>query len=311
MYKNLPIYYRLELSEKLATAFRVGKSINLVGMPAVGKNTYLNFLLFNKERLLLDGGKDLEFVVVNTREFEGEDMDSFKTFLYTKAKDELSIVINESTDLEDFLIQTGEYKKIYFILRFLEELDKKFLEKLFRYLLVIRQNPYNARFLFMTNRPLAEKIEDAVVRSRLLSMEEYFQPISEIQFELELAEYKNFLELNFNSKDKKDLYELTGGHGGYLKYAASHLKEKRLKFHDSDLIDVVRGKGELPGDLIKRSQELMRVFTEDEIKFLSSIAKNEEVKTIPELFYSLGIVKTIKGKPIIFSSILSAFLQSQ
>lgn len=298
--KSLPKYYRLDLSEKLSAAIKQGRSLNLIGLPAVGKYTYLNFFLENRKHFI--DNNDIDFVIINTREFTGKNIEDFKNFIAKKLPQP---PVNENSPADELIKKASSEKEIYLIFRFFEEMNSNLLDEIWRYLLLIRQLPYKYRFIFVSNRPLSEKAKDKVISSRLFGTEEFFRPTSKKDYTLEINEYEKFLGLSVNFDAREKLYQLTGGHGGYSKLVFEHQKEKLLKYLESDLYEIVSEKGELTNELYKRSEEILKVFTQEELEVISKIARNEKVE-LPKLFYDLGLVTENK----IFSLILATFLQS-
>jgi hypothetical protein len=306
--RHLPGYYRLNLSEKLVAAIKNATSINIIGMPAVGKNTYLNFFLNRRDEFLKDKSERV-FLSINLREFVRSDFNSFKKFFIKKL---LHLETDyELKDPEGFLKDISSKHEVIVILRFLDELKSELIEKIFNFFLTIRQPPYRIQFIFLTNRPLSEYTRNSAAKGRLLSCEEYFQPASWDDFCLAVDRHESFLGLSFDRKHRQKLYELTGGHGGYLKNLMTYEKERSLKYLESDIYERVVS-GDLPRDLIRRSEELVGKLNKSELAVLKSLSKGEKSRSlkIPKLLVNLGFVRKKRDEYVVFSKILTAFLKS-
>lgn len=302
---QLPKYYRLDLSEKLATLIKQGRSVNIVGLAAVGKFTYINFFLHNKKHFI-ENEENYRFLVIDLREFSGKGFGKFKDFFIQKASK-----LDPEIQGKDLLEKISSQFEVFTIIRHIETLDRKLLKEIWKYFLLARQLPYKFRFIFLSNRPLSETTEDDAVISRLFGTEEYFKPTSQKDFALEIAEYEKFLGLSISLNAREKLYELTGGHGGYTKLVLGYQKEKLLKYLESDLYELVNEKKKLTPELENRSKEVLGVFTDEEIKILTQMAGGKDIAEVSPFIYNLGVIVRENGKRKIFSHILETFLQSQ
>jgi len=297
----LPVFYRLDLSQDLSLHVEQGVSFNLIGIPAVGKTSYLEFFIHNLHSYIIDD-IEREFITINLRAYYGKSLDDFLMYLIDKLDIEGDIKPKQAWDaLEDY----SEGRELFFIVRYLDELDQEAIDHVLEFCLITRDNPYKYNFIFISRKPLFNILSDnAVINSRLFGTQEYFVPDSSQELWIKLDKYSQLLSLDIDNTTRFKIHQLSGGHGGYLQSIIFYEKKGELE-------EAIK---EFPNDFISRSEEIMDIFSENEKEVLNNIAKNPteiNLKTVPPLLIKTGIVRFKDDHPYIFAQILERYLQER
>lgn len=297
--QSLPIFYRLDLSQDISLRIKQSVSFNIAGIPAVGKTSYLDFFIHNIGNFMEDG-VHRSFVTINLRAFYGKTMDEFTLHLADK------LDINDEYKSGSGLNLLEEYSKdkcLYFIIRYLDELRQEVIEEVLNLCIVLRDEPFNINFVFVSRKPLANTLtNNPVINSRLLGTQEIFLPDNMQELWVKLDRYEDLLDIELDNTKRFDIHTLSGGHGGYL--------QSILYFEKNGELEEVLEK-DLPSEFKTRSQEILSILTESEPSVMEKIAKNKDavnLEQIPENLLKLGLVIIKDEKPKIFSSILERYL---
>jgi hypothetical protein len=283
-----PIYYRLSQTEKLAAALRNQQSINMIGMPAMGKTAFLEFFEHNQSELIKSSNK-YRFVNIPGHELASPTDAEITNFMVQKLGIEGGTKAGETVvaviDTPDFVIGELSQQKLIS------------LEQL-------RHNPYDVIYLFVSYRPLDKYIQDLRARSRLMGVHLYLTPktVQDHQLSMKLLAEDNDLDLD--NQAILDIYEMSGGHSGLEKtifgyYLAGNVEELKAE--------------RVPTDVEARLIEILNGFDEVEIEYLSNLANdpdNQGLYTCPEFLLNIGAVKQEEGRNKIFSSLMAKFLRT-
>lgn len=291
---NLPVYYRVDLGEQLREAILMNNSVNLIGLSSVGKYTYLQF--FEKRHAeYFNDKQNRPFTFINLREFDGTRIEELSTFMKSKVDQNSS-----ATTLQDFLLKEAGNSQRIFIIRGLEHITEEARELVCKFLLVLRQDPFNVRFILVSNRPLKETIAGPEYRARLLKYEIYFTPSSMTDLWHEITAYGKIIKKEFSNNERFMINTTAGGLGAYLKAIVTSVKEKGVLEIDSALnvqLDTI-------------SEAVLSKFTDEEKNLLVSIAEGtiHTYEEVPDLLRSIGVIRRGNEGPRIFSDAFARYI---
>jgi hypothetical protein len=324
-----PTTREFEISS-LVPFIKKGLSVQLIGLPGGGKNNVLNLLSYNKE-VRAHNLKELEqyvhFVYLDCSELKDRNLlDVTKFFLISlsyslnergliKEANKINTFTKEALPFQDelilfqalkqsidYLCEEKEFTVVFSLDRFsdyIPEVSSQFFNNL-----KILRNRAKYRFscIFAVNRPLEEILEptlfsdfyDFVIGNFVFIR--LFDPVG-MTFRFEYLEKTTGKKTN--DAIKKELIELSGGHGKLTRVCYEALLSEG---YEGKIEDFLLKKSAVQGALY----EIWASLLPSEQVFLKSFIKDDNNEEIPQYFLDTGIIKS--GK--IQISLLARFIGS-